>query len=85
MRNSWILALIISGCGHAQKFKPCPSTVPCPEQCLSEEQEKVYHLEKFEKLCLTLHYAYPFVMNKEIKRNMAETLRACERIYGSTG
>ena len=73
------------GCAHTQVAKECPEQSECSQQCLAEEQEKVYHLEKFEKLCLTLHYTYPFVMNKKVKRNMAETLRACARIYGGRG
>ena len=83
MRDSWLLALLMLGCGHTQVAKECPEQIECPQQCLVEEHEKVYHLEKFEKLCLTLHYAYPFIMNKKVKRNMAETLRACAWIYGS--
>jgi len=78
-----MLALLISGCGHSQKSKPSPTSVPGPPQCLAEEQEKAYHLEKFEKLCLSLNYIYPFVTNKKVKRNMADALRACEWIYGS--
>ena len=68
-------------CGHVQRTEECPPTDECPAQCLQKEKVKSYHLEKFQKLCITLHYGQSLITNPTVKRNIREALAACNWIY----
>ena len=69
------------GCGHSQQTKECSPPVECPAQCLQKEKVKKYHLEKFQKLCIALHYGQHLITNSIVKRNIREALAACNWIY----
>ncbi|MEC8307117.1 MAG: hypothetical protein VXZ72_04675 [Chlamydiota bacterium] len=50
-------------------------------KCTAKERTKRHHLEKFQKLCITLHYGQHLVIKPSVKRNIQEALEACNWIY----
>ena len=68
------------GCGHVLKTNESPQPAAC-SKCTTKHDVKTYHLEKFQKLCIALHYGQHLVTNARIKSNIREALKACNWIY----
>lgn len=84
MRACYLLILCIFGCATTTPAPLPPGTIAECQACQKRREVKEYHLGRFEKLCLTLSYSFPFVTNKKVKKNIAETLRACKWIYAES-
>ena len=83
MRNLWILGIVLlmSSCGHGQVVEECPPVIDCPPDCVAKLRTKRYHLEKFERLCLTLNYAQHLIVNPHARKDVLSALKACDWIY----
>jgi hypothetical protein len=88
------LTATTSACSHShspQSLKPPPfgSRLQVPASSTAGNRHnakdigsiKMYHLSKFEKLCLSLEYASKFVVVGDMARDIREALDACYWIY----
>jgi hypothetical protein len=70
-----------------------PSSGPMPPGCLTTKGRtlygrgtratKAYHLNKFEKLCITLEYASKLLYGGPVGKEIREGLEACYWVYSN--